>query len=78
MAKAKKKSSKQPPAYLTKRILVSAARTGVRNAAVETMKLMGYTVIAHEGWVVRKYQDGHIEKISSLETANTNGSLPLD
>ena len=78
MAKAKKKSAKRPPAYLTKRILTSAARAGVRNAAVETMKVMGYIVIAHEGWVVRKYQDGHIEKISPLETANTNGSLTLD
>ena len=78
MSKAKKKSAKRPPVYLTKRILASAARAGVRNAAIETMKLMGYTVIAHGGWVVRKYQDGHIERISPLETANTNGNLTLD
>ena len=78
MAKAKKKSANRPPVYLTKRILASAARAGVRNAAAETMKLMGYTVIAHKGWVVKKYQDGHIERISSLETVNTNGNLPLD
>jgi hypothetical protein len=78
MAKAKKKSAKRPPAYLTKRILASAAQAGVRNAAIETMKVMGYIVIAHRGWVVRKYQDGYIERISPLETVNANGSLTLD
>ncbi len=78
MAKAKKKSAKLPSVYLTKRRLASAARAGVRKAAKETMKLMGYTVIAHEGWVVKKYQDGHIEKISSLETVKSNGNLSLD
>jgi len=78
MAKAKKKSAKRPSVYLTKRRLASAARAGVRKAAEETMKLMGYTVIAHEGWVVRKYEDGHIEKISRIEIVNSNGSLALD
>jgi len=74
----KKKSGKRPSAYLTKRRLASAARAGVRKAAKETMKLMGYTIIADKGWVVKKYEDGHIEKISPLETINTNGSLALD
>jgi len=78
MAKAKKESAKRPSVYLTKRRLASAARAGVRKAAEETMKLMGYTVIAHEGWVVRKYEDGHIEKISRIEIVNSNGSLALD
>ena len=76
MAKAKGKASNKRP-YLTKRRLASAARTGIRKAAVETMELMGYTVIADNGWVVKKYADGHIEKISQIETIN-NGSLALD
>jgi hypothetical protein len=78
MAKAKKKSATPPSVYLTKRRLASAARAGVRKAAKETMKLMGHTVIAHEGWIVRKYKDGRIEKISRIETVNTNGTLALD
>jgi hypothetical protein len=78
MVKAKRKSAIQPSAYLTKRRLASAARAGVRKAAKETMKLMGYTVIADKGWVVKKYEDGRIEKISEIETVNTNGSLALD
>lgn len=76
MAKAKKKSIKLP--YLTKRRLASAARTGIRKAAAETMHVMGYTVIAENGWVIKKYADGRIEKISPIETVKTNGSIALD
>ncbi len=76
MAKAKKKAGKRP--YLTKRRLASAARTGIRKAAAETMKVMGYTVIAENGWLIKKYADGRIEKISPIEKVNTNSSLALD
>ena len=51
---------------------------GIRKAAEETMKVMGYTVIAENGWVVKKYADGHIERIFPIERLNTNGSLALD
>ena len=77
MLKAKK-AAQQSSSYLTKRRLVSAARTGARKAAQETMRIMGYTIIAHKGWVVKKYKDGHIEKISPLEAAKTNGTPALD
>ena len=77
MAKAKKKAANKRP-YLTKRRLASAARTGIRKAAAETMRVMGYTIIAEDGWVVKKYEDGHIERISPIETVNTNSSLALD
>jgi hypothetical protein len=78
MAKAKRTYKKNEAPYLTKRKLVSAARAGVRKAAAETMELMGYTIIAYRGWVVKKYADGHIEKISRLETVKSNGILALD
>jgi hypothetical protein len=39
----------------------------VRQAAKETMKVMGYTIVAHEGWIVRKSPDGSIEQISPIE-----------
>ncbi len=76
MAKAKKIAAKQP--YLTKRRLVSAAKSGIRKAAAETMEVMGYVVIAEDGWLVKKYADGRIEKISPIERANPNESLVLD
>lgn len=76
MAKAKRKSGRQP--YLTKRRLASAARSGIRKAAAETMHVMGYTVIAENGWVIKKYADGRIERMSQIETVNTNGTIALD
>ena len=79
MIKTKHKPAKHSQAvYLTKRKLASAARAGVRKAAIETMQLMGFTIIAHEGWIIKKYADGHIEKISAIETEITNGTLALD
>lgn len=63
---ANKKESAKP--YLTKRLLVSAAKRGIRKAAEETMAIMGYTVIAKDGWIVKKYADGTIEPIEKLNT----------
>ena len=63
------KIPKEEKAYLTKRLLVSAAKRGVRQAAEETMQLMGYNVIAKGGWVVKKYADGRIEKIEPINTS---------
>ena len=73
---AKKAEEKEP--YLTKRILISAARQGFKKAAEEAMELMGYIVIAKDGWVVKKYTDGTIEKIAPIEQVNINNAALLD
>ena len=73
-----KKASGEQKAYLTKRILVSAAKRGFKQAAKEAMQLMGYVVIAKDGWVVKKYADGTIEKISPIEQINTRNVIPRD
>jgi hypothetical protein len=59
------------PDYLTKRILISASRAAGKKAEINAMKLMGYTVVVHDGWLVNKFQDGHMEKIEQIgSTAN--------
>ena len=79
MAKIKKPAPpKAPRNYLTKRRLATAARMGIRIAAVNTMNVMGYTVITHEGWVVKKHADGTIEKITPLATKEKNTRVRLD
>ena len=55
---------------LTKKILKEAASVGFSKAAAKTMKVMGYNVIVQDGWVVKKFANGHIKKISKLETTN--------
>jgi len=63
---APKVKAEEPKPYLTKRLLVSAAKRGIRKAAAETMQIMGYVIIAQNGWVIKKYADGRIEKIEQL------------
>lgn len=70
-----KKTNKRP--YLTKRILIRAARAGIRKAEKETLAIMGFNVIAENGWVVKKFLDGRIEKIARLESAE-NSQIVLD
>jgi hypothetical protein len=47
-------------------------------ASQETMDIMGYTVIAADGWVVRKYKDGTIERIEEIKSPSNLGPLSLD
>jgi len=56
--------------YLTKAITERAARKGFIKASETAMAEMGYIVIAEKGWVVKKFPDGSIEKISQIEQVN--------
>lgn len=78
MRAAHTEQQKERKPYLTKRILESAARQGFRKAAEETMKVMGYNVIAKDGWVMKMFPDGTFEKISPIESENTDYDLALD
>lgn len=62
---SQRKSNKRP--YLTKRILLSAAR----NAADETMEIMGFTIIAQDGWVVKKYANGRTERLTPIKSGDS-------
>ena len=55
---------------LTKKILIEAASVGFSQAAAKTMQVMGYNVIVKDGWVVKKFADGSIKKISKLKTTD--------
>ncbi|WP_457288553.1 hypothetical protein [Pedobacter sp. UYP24] len=56
-------------AYLTKRIVVSKAKSAGKAAAKNAMELMGYVVTVRAGWVVKEYQDGKFEQIEKLQEA---------
>ena len=47
-------------------------------ASKETMQAMGYNVIAQDGWVVKKFQDGSIERIEATNTPANLGPVTLD
>ena len=65
----KKKSAyatKDGFAYLTKRTVVTKAKTAGRVAARKAMVTMGFVITAKSGWIIKKYADGSIEKISKI------------
>jgi hypothetical protein len=64
--------------YLTKRILNTAAKTGFKKSADNTMRIMGFNVIVHQGWVVKKHRDGRITKIKKLDKTPAKRTLVLD
>jgi hypothetical protein len=73
---SKNKSRNKHP--LTKQVLKDAARKSIRRAAKETMEVMGYTVIARDGRVIKLFPDGSFEKISPIEKINLNPRAAYD
>lgn len=53
--------------YLTKRTLVSKAKTAGRVAAKNAMGIMGYVVTVRDGWVVKIHANGQVENLQQLE-----------
>ncbi|MFI5451361.1 hypothetical protein ACHMWN_04315 [Pedobacter sp. UC225_61] len=70
MAKVKKHISRQTTSdgfsYLTKRTLVAKAKSAGKFAAKSAMTTMGYVVTVKDGWLVKQYSDGNIEKVQDL------------
>jgi hypothetical protein len=68
--------SKRKP-YLTKRMVIGAAKSGVKAAARETKAVMQYTVVVDNGWVVRKNANGTIDKLEPIDQP-ANSAVKLD
>ena len=53
-------------AYLTTRILVSNTKKAGQAAAQKAMETMGYLIVAKEGWLVKIFKNGDVERIEEL------------
>jgi hypothetical protein len=53
-------------AYLTKRTVVAKAKAAGKKASAAAMHTMGFVVTVKGKWIIRKYADGRIERISSI------------
>jgi len=53
-------------AYLTKRTVIRKAKSAGRLAALRAMRTMGFVITIERGWVVKKHEDGRVEKISRI------------
>lgn len=52
--------------YLTKRLLLSKAKSAGHNAAIQAMDVMGYVVTVRDGWLVKQYANGVIEQLEKI------------
>lgn len=64
--RSKSKTRKKTTEPLTKRTIVSAAKIAFKNASEETMEVMGYNVVAENGFVVKIFSDGRKETLSAI------------
>lgn len=57
--------------YISTRLVARKSKIAFQEKARNAMDANGYVVIVNEGWVVKKFADGRVEKIKQLsESAN--------
>ena len=64
-------------AYLTTRTLERALSKATRHLTEEEMELMGYVVTMEDNWVVKKYKDGKVERITEIEKVTLDKNIEL-
>ncbi|MCP5347100.1 MAG: hypothetical protein R3F41_08110 [Gammaproteobacteria bacterium] len=67
----------QKKAYLGKRELKRAASKGIREASKQAMEVAGSVLTVEDGWLVRRYEDGRVEKIEKLPAAKMSNLKAL-
>lgn len=68
----KKTGPSKGVAYFSVRSLERAVSKGTKDESQIAIDVIGYTVKELNGWVVKEFVDGAIEKISKIEKSHTN------
>lgn len=64
--------------YISTKLVSDKSKSAFQEGASRAMKTNGYVVIAQDGWVVKKYSDGNIERLEQLELHQQNLKVILD
>lgn len=64
--------------YISTRLVTRKSKSAFQEGARKAMSTNGYVVIAHEGWVVKKYSNGNIERLEELSIDTPNLKVILD
>lgn len=64
--------------YISTRLVSRKSRSAFQEGAKRAMDAIGYVIIVENGWVVKKFLDGTIEKLEQLDTDFTDQRLILD
>ena len=79
--KSKKATKSEPKGglvYLTTRILERAVAKGTKSKKADAIRIKGYTVVEKDGWVVKEYAGGRIERVSKIKKVKRPRTLALD
>lgn len=57
--------------YISKRLVSNKSKAAFQEGAKKAMERNGYVIIAQNGWLVKKYSDGTIERLKELEEPET-------
>lgn len=73
------RKDKNQIAYITKRLVATQSRIAFREKAQSAMALVGHTVVAEAGWIVKKTGDGRVTKLKEIgSTKASSRKLVLD
>ncbi len=64
--------------YITKRLVVKKSNGEFKRAASKAIQDNGYVIVAKDGWIVKEYLDGNIERIRRIDTNDVNQEIILD
>lgn len=73
------RKDKNQIAYITKRLVATQSRMAFKEKAQRAMDLIGYTVVAEAGWIVKKTGDGRVTKLKEIDSSKASSrKLVLD
>jgi len=64
--------------YVSKRLVARGSKRAFKKAAGKAMEENGYVVVAKDGWVVKEFSDGRIERLHKLDVVDLNTEVLLD
>jgi hypothetical protein len=64
--------------YVSKRLVARGSKRAFKKAADKAMEENGYVVVAKDGWVVKEFSDGRIERLHKLDVVDLNTEVLLD
>ncbi len=64
--------------YVSKRLVARGSKRAFKSAATKAMKENGYVVVARDGWVIKEFSNGTVERLHQLVEADANIKLLLD
>lgn len=64
--------------YVSKRLVARGSTRIFKKAASKAMHDNGYVIVAKDGWVVKEFVNGAIERIRRIELSDAGQELLLD